>query len=231
MTSCHSLIFVAEKNTALATFVAIFSLKEHVCSSASYHVHILTIGLTHEQECALQALSHEGFTVQTYAVDSDKEDADPQDIAGILTLQLANIFWELETALYVDAHALIQADVQDFFQLDVQSAYAALPEVGSSKVLFLHLENMRGHKIVAELMACNVSKGDYAGYERALCSVLGEKCIYLSTHHVSFASDEQGVCHIYENIQQCKQSDAWQRYAQKAQQEYAPMYAVFVSEA
>ncbi len=207
-----------------------FSLKEHVCSSIQYHVHILSIGLSHEQECALQALSHENFTVQVYAVDSDKEDTAPQDIAGILTLQLANIFWEIEKALYMDAHGLVQGDIQELFEVDVTSLYAALPAHGSSKVLLLHLAHMREHKVVAELMACNVPKGDFDGYGCALSSVLGTQCVYFPEHQVSFAQDAQGICHVFEDIEQCQQSDVWQKYAHKAQKEYGVMYAVFVQE-
>ncbi len=239
------ILFVCEKKDALATFISIFSLKQSFNSAHMHHVHILSVGLTLEQECALQALAESQLLVSVHSVDSQKEDTTPQDIVGILTLQLANIFWDLDKALYLDPYVLVQQDVHSFFTLDISSVHAGFicdatdARMHVGKVMLLHLQAMREDNAVAALMACNVPKGDYAGYAKALEKVLGEKSIALPQGYVAclplagqvacaqnMASAHFVLCeqeHTQENV-----ANMWQDYAAKARTTYAAMYAAFV---
>ncbi len=247
MEHTRHILFVTEKNTALATFVAVYSLRLHRDASQKYQVHILSIGLTHEQECALQALSEETLTVHVYGVDSQKEETTPQDIAGILTLQLANIFWELSTALYLDAHVIIQKDMKPLFvareHMDENLAHVAWGQEDvvprQTKVMLLHLEAMREHQVVAELMACNVAKGDHAGYGRALQTVLGQKNMYFPQGAVAvetadglLSAQEACICVCTSHVEAQDaggQNSLWHRYNAKACADFAPMHAVFTA--
>ncbi len=245
------ILLVCEQNTALATFVAIFSLKKHYNPEIMYHVHVLSVGLHAEQEQALQALATERMHVAVYSVDSQKEDTAPQDVVGILSLQLANIFWELEKALYIAVPTIIQSDLQALYAQDLGTAYAALathqnttsdaPNL-SAHVMLLHLEAMREHKVVGELMACNVAKGDFTGYAKALERVLSPQSLPLPQEHVHIAcASTNTIDQLPHSVVQlplplvCTENNAshaakrlWHSYANKAREEYAVQYAVFI---
>ncbi len=248
------LILVCEPSRALATFVALYSFVAHHDITKKYHIHILSVGLSAEQENALQAFTQENIVISVYSVDSEKEETTVQDIVGILTLQLANIFWELETALYVDAHVLFQKDVHTLFALERGTAYATLAftisatastcsnkkEITHAQVMLLHLHTMRENSVVAELMACNVAKGDYAGYGKALCKVLSQNCLYLPEDFVTpfpiaqesdslqvekrsavyFASHDLATA----RAAHVQSIHIWQQYAAKAKERYPEAY-------
>ncbi len=245
------ILLVCEQNTALATFVAIFSLKKHHHSEKMYHVHVLSVGLNAEQEQALQALATENMQVSVYSVDSEKEDTAPQDVVGILSLQLANIFWELEKALYMAVPTIIQSDLQALYAQDLGTAYAALamhnhtaqdtPNL-SAHVMLLHLEAMREHKVVGELMACNVAKGDFTGYTKALEKVLSPQGLPLAQEHVHIAClDSDTTSELTQDVVQLPLSllytedyashtarRLWHNYASKAREEHSAQYAVLI---
>ncbi len=248
------ILFVCEKEHALATFVALFSLKEHAMPDKCYHVHILTIGISFEQECALQALADAHVIIDVHSVDSEKESTSPKDVAGILTLQLANVFWDVDKALYLDAHTLITGDICPLYALDVSVVYAGLvyeiqnieatalahqgsvhAHIAHSKIMLLHLQHMREEKVVAALMACNVPKGDYVGYSRALQKILGAKSLPLPPEYIQHVqeNDRHGAaaCIVTWTPPHASQTgklpNLWYRYADKARKAYADMYAAF----
>ncbi len=186
-----ALLYVVDKSTAFAALVSLFSLKASCNPTQKYHVHILSVALTLEQEEIFKALVEDFLLIDVYSVDSEQGSTHAQDVCGILRLQLANIFWEIDKALYLDAHTLVQQDVQSLFALDMTQHHAALPVFQgqhASHVMLLNFASMRQEKVVAELMACNVAKGDFAGYGQALVQVLAPRALSMDASLVSHIS-------------------------------------------
>ena len=201
------IIFITDEKFLLPTCVAIQSLYTNRNRNRSYCIHVVCNQVAEEESARLLSMEGENFHIDLRHVTATAlhekfvKEGFPVSISATFKFSLADMFPELNKALYIDGDVIIQSSLEEFYRADVNDVYAGvipdyhaltfkgdvwerlgirLDAYFNSGVMLLNLEQMRRDGITEKLIDYRLHGINYYMDQDTLNVVFGDKVRYLS---------------------------------------------------
>ena len=203
------LAFISDDKYVLPLVVAITSLKLHLHPEYQYHLHIICVDMSAENELLLQVQSWQNLSIRLIKVQHDWEHGfDRKELhASSAALQKFNLpltLKELDKVLYLDCDIIIQNDLVAFYEIDItdyygaavpdgprtrnlhgnrKHAYSLKPDYFNSGVMLLNLKLLREQGMPQKLLAYKQQEYNYFMDQDAFNVVLEGKMLMLPLYY------------------------------------------------
>ena len=203
------IVYITDEGYVLPTKASISSLVRSV-QGTPVTVHVVAVGVSPKSQREIAALQGGSVTIEVLCAENDSRGLHVQHAyvspAALLKFNLAELFPELDTLLFLDGDTLVLPGFLDIFGTDIGTAYVAavmdlfsmrmcewhkklgLEHYFNSGVMLLNLKKWRQDGISEKLWA-NFSRPDYDSLymeQNALNSVFGPNVVYLSVKYNFF---------------------------------------------
>ena len=202
-------VYITDEGYVLPTKASISSLVKSV-QGPPVTVHVVAVDVSPRSRLEIAALQGGSVTIEILCAENDSRGLHVQHAyvsqAALLKFNLAELFPELDTILFLDGDTLVSPGILDIFDTDIGKAYAAavmdffsmrsgewhrklgLERYFNSGVMLLNLKKWRQDGIAEKLWA-DFSRPDYNCLfmeQNALNSVFGPDVVYLNVKYNFF---------------------------------------------
>lgn len=198
-----NIAYITDVNYVIPTKASIMSLIQAV-DDANVNIHVVAVDVPDNRVRELLALGRGNVRIEVRNAARNEHVTNFTHPylteAAFAKIQLAEIFPELDTLLFLDGDTIVSPGFLSIFETDIRSVYAAVvmdmccmrhgewhKKLGVARyfntgVMYLNLAKLRGEGVPAKLRAC-CARNDYDttfGEQNAFNVVFGNKVVYLS---------------------------------------------------
>lgn len=207
-----NVVFIADENFALPTYVAVYSLIRNKSKITAVDLFVMSVRMSTESVAAIKSLQRSDVSITIIDVPEDYSQFSIQkegfhvSTAAIVKFQLPTLLSELEKVLYIDGDVIVNGDLSRLYDVQLDGLYAAVvkdikpthrykPSIleklkikshryyFNSGMMLLNLQKIREDLISDALLEYRRSGINYFMDQDALNVVFGDKVEYVSYEH------------------------------------------------
>lgn len=122
--------YACDENFVKYTVVSLFSMIENASKDRQYHIYVLHTDISPEMQALVREMENENFTISFEDVSEYLQSIshklpirDYYSKTTYYRLFIAEMFPELDKAIYIDTDTIVRGDISALFDTDIQDAY------------------------------------------------------------------------------------------------------------
>ncbi len=120
--------YACDDNFVKFTAVSLYSMQKNASRDRSYHIHVLHTNITEQTQQSVLAMANENFTITFNDVSAYLNDLcerlplrDYYSNTTYYRMFIADMFPEIEKAIYIDSDTVVQGDICELYDYDIKN--------------------------------------------------------------------------------------------------------------